>query len=440
MSHITMKEFAQRREQLMQKMGTRSIAILAAAPEYIRNGDSEYPYRQDSDFQYLTGFPEPEAILVLLPDEKHGKTILFNRTRDPAQETWNGRRQGQTGAVQHYKVDEAYPISEFSQKLPELLLGRDRICYCIGRQPAFDQQIISAINAIHSKVRMGFVAPREFINLEQWLHRLRMIKSPAEIELMRKAAKISAHAHKRAIQACRPGLYEYQLEAELLYEFYRNGSRSPAYNPIVGGGENGCILHYVENNAELKDGELVLVDAGCEYECYTSDITRTFPVNGKFSPEQRAVYEVVLTAQLAAIAKAKPGSSLEELHQTCLRILVEGLVKLGIMQGKVDDIIAQKSYMTFFMHRTGHWLGIDTHDAGVYKVQDEWCKFEPGMVHTIEPGLYIPAHTPGVDKKWWNIGIRIEDDVLITPNGCEVLSKDVPKTIDEIEALMSSKK
>ncbi len=439
MKTIENSEFIRRRKQLMEKMGPRSIAIIAAAPERYRNADADYAYRQDSDFYYLTGFKEPEAIAVFIPGRSQGEYILFNRVRDPLLETWNGRRAGQAGAVSQYHANEAYPIGEFAQKLPELLLGCERIAYSIGRDVEFDRQILTAINTLHGKARMGVVVPREFINLEQWVHEMRLFKSTAEAEMMRTAAQISAGAHKRAMQVCRPGMYEYQLQGELLHEFFAKGSLSPAYNPIIGAGENGCILHYMENNAVMKDGDLVLIDAGCEYEYYSSDITRTFPVNGRFTPEQRTIYEIVLEAQLASIAKAKPGNTLEGVHQTSLHILVEGLVKLGILTGKVNEIIEQKAYMPFFMHRTGHWLGLDTHDAGLYKKDGDWRKLEAGMVHTIEPGLYITANTPGVDPKWWNIGIRIEDDILITPTGCEVLSANAPKTIEEIESVMKAR-
>lgn len=438
MKTIETSEFARRRKQFMEKMPPRSIAILSAAPERYRNADTDYLYRQDSDFYYLTGFKEPEAIAVFIPGRSQGQYILFNRVRDPLLETWNGRRAGQEGAVKQYGADEAFPISDFVKKLPELLAGCEKVAYCIGRDPEFDRQLLNMINTLHSKVRMGVVVPREFINVEEWIHEMRLMKSSAESEMMRKAAQITAKAHKRAMQVCRPGMYEYQLQAEFLHEYFYNGSLSPAYNPIIGGGENGCILHYVENDAVLKDGDLVLIDAGCEYEYYSSDVTRTFPVNGRFTPEQKAIYDVVLEAQLACIAKAKPGNTLDEIHNTSLNIIVEGLVKLGILQGKVSDLIEQKAYMPFFMHRTGHWLGLDTHDAGLYKKDGKWRKLEAGMAHTIEPGIYIAANTPGVDKKWWNIGVRIEDDILITSSGCEVLSADAPKTIAEIEALMAS--
>lgn len=432
-------EFAQRRQHLMAKMGKNTIAIIAAAPECLRNADSDYLYRQNSDFYYLTGFCEPEAILVLLPGRAEGETIMFNRVRDLAQETWHGRRAGQEGVVNHYGVDAAYPIAEFSNQLPDLLLGREKICYAIGRQEELDRQLIGALNQLRSRVRMGIIVPSEFVNLEQWLHRQRQIKSDHEIQLLRKAAEISAQAHIRAMQACKAGLYEYSLVAELQYEFTRNGSAAPAYNYIVGSGENSCILHYNENNALLKEGDLVLIDAGCEYQYYAADITRTFPVNGRFSVEQRAIYEIVLAAQLASIAEARPGSTLEKVHMASVRVLVAGLVQLGILQGNVDELIEQKAYFPFYMHRTGHWLGLDVHDAGSYKIDGEWCVLEPGMVHTIEPGIYIAANTPGVEKKWWNIGVRIEDDVLITKQGCEILSVAAPKTVAEIEALMAQR-
>lgn len=432
-------EFAKRRAQLMATMGKNAIAIIAAAPECIRNNDSDYRYRQNSDFYYLTGFGEPEAIAILLPGRPEGEYILFNRVRDPAQETWTGRRAGQAGAVTEYGADEAYPITEFTKKLPELLLGREKICYAIGRQHELDQQIIAALNLHWSRVRMGVVAPNEFVNIETWLHAMRRIKSDSEIASLRKAAQISAQAHIRAMQACKPGKYEYQLQAELAYEFFNAGSVAPAYNTIVGSGANSCILHYSENNAELKDGDIVLIDAGCEYQYYASDITRTFPVNGRFSPEQRAIYEIVLAAQEAGIAEARPGSTLDKIHMAGVRVIVEGLVNVGILHGKVDALIEQKAHMPFYMHRVGHWLGLDAHDAGIYKIAGEWCKLESGMVHTVEPGIYLSADIPGLDKKWWNIGVRIEDDILITQDGCEVLSKDVPKTVAEIEALMAGK-
>lgn len=432
--------FAKRRKKLMEFMGENAIAIIASAPERIRSNDCDYPYRQNSDFYYLTGFEEPEAIAVLIPGRPQGEYVLFNRVRDPAKETWYGRRAGQEGAIKHFHADEAYPIAEFAQKLPELLLGREKICYAIGQQSELDHQITYAIQTLRSKVRLGIVAPHEFINLDQWLHEMRLIKDPSEINLMRKAAEISVQAHKRIMQICKPGMVEYELEAELLHEFFRRGSRFPAYNSIVGAGANSCILHYVENNAVMKDGDLILVDAGCEYQYYASDITRTFPVNGKFTPEQKAIYEIVYEAQQAALAEAKPGSTLDRVNGTATRVIVEGLVSVGILRGNVDSLIEQKAYFPFYMHRSSHWLGLDTHDMGNYKIGGEWRKLQPGMLHTVEPGIYIADTIPNVDKRWHNIGVRIEDDVLITEKGCENLSAGAPKKIEDIEALMAAGK
>lgn len=436
---ITQQEFAARRKKLIEKLGPNAIAILVSAPEKVRTSDTDYPYRQDSDFYYLTGFTEPHSIAVFISGRKEGEFILFNRVRDATQETWHGRRAGQEGAVKNFGADQAFPMDAFKEKLPELLLGCEKIYYLVGRYPDFDRQLLENIDAIHRRVRMGLVAPREMINLEQILHRMRQIKSEGEIALMRKAAQISAQGHIRAMKICKPGLHEYALEAELMHEFYRNGSRSPAYTSIVCTGENTCILHYHENDAEIKSGDMILIDAGCEYQYYTSDVTRSFPANGTFSPEQKAIYEIVLAAQLAAIAEAKPGSNLDKVHNVALEIITKGLVDLGLLKGSVNELIASKAYMPFYMHRTGHWLGLDTHDVGRYKMGDMWCAFEPGMAHTVEPGIYIAANTPGVDPKWWNIGVRIEDDVVITKDGCEVLSKGVPKSIAEIEGLMAAK-
>ncbi len=429
-------EFAQRRQRLMKTVGANAIIIVASSPECLRNGDGHFPYRQDSDFYYLTGFSEPEAIAVLIPGRAQGEYILFNRPRDPAQETWTGRRAGQAGVTANYGVNEAFPHDKFFEKLPELILDREKIYFAIGRDAEFDQKIIATINQLRNKVRLGVVAPSEYINLDPLLHEARLIKSTEEIALMRKAAQISARGHIAAMQACRPGMYEYELEAALLYEFYRQGSRAPAYNSIIGSGANSCILHYNENCSPLVNGDLVLIDAACEYQYYASDITRTFPVNGRFSPEQRIIYDIVLASQLAAIDAVKPGNTLEDVHDVALRVLVEGLVKINILKGNVDEIIEKKDYLLFFMHRTSHWLGLDTHDAGKYKLNNIWRPLQAGMVLTVEPGLYISAELPGVDKKWWNIGVRIEDDILVTEKGNEVLSKDAPKTIADIEKLM----
>ncbi len=434
---VNHNEFAARRQQLMQKMGKNTIAIIAAAPEYIRNGDAHFSYRQNSDFYYLTGFPEPEAVAVLIPDSAENKYILFNRPPDPTAEMWQGKRAGQIGACQDYAADVAYPIAEFSTRLPALLQDVQKVYYPLGQQPELDKAIVAAVNSLQQKVRTGVTAPIEFVDLEHVLHEMRLIKSEAEINLMRKAAQISAQAHRRAMQTCRAGMYEYQLEAELLYEFYRNGSRSPAYNCIVAGGKNSCILHYMENQAELKAGELVLIDAACEYNYYASDITRTFPIDGRFTTEQRAIYELGLAAQSAAIADVRAGTRWDRLQEISERVITEGLIKLGILSGDVETNLQSNSYRAFYTHRLSHWLGMDVHDAGQYKINDEWRELKPGMVFTVEPGIYITANS-NVDKKWWNIGVRIEDDVLVTAKGCEVLSAGVPKTVAAIEALMAN--
>jgi len=351
-------------------------------------------------------------------------------------ETWNGRRAGPEGACELYGADDAFPIGDIDDILPGLLEHRERVYYTMGFSTEFDQRVMGWVNQIRLKVRAGSRTPDEFISLEHLLHDMRLYKSPAELKALRSAMAISATAHQRAMRMCRPGLMEYEVEAEYLHEFRKHGA-VPAYSPIVGGGANGCILHYVENNMALNDGELLLIDAGAEVECYAADITRTFPVNGTFSKPQRAIYEVVLAAQQAAIAKIKPGNHWNDPHDAALRVLTEGLVELGLLKGKVRQLIKDQEYRRFYMHRTGHWLGMDVHDVGDYKVGGEWRVLEPGMVMTVEPGLYIPAGSKGVARKWWNIGVRIEDDVLVTPKGCEVLTIATPKTVAEIEKLMA---
>ncbi|MBL4714663.1 MAG: Xaa-Pro aminopeptidase [Alcanivorax sp.] len=433
---IRLQEFQRRRRELMEQMEPNSIAILAAAPERTRNRDVEHPYRQDSDFWYLSGFPEAEAVMVLLPGREHGEYVLFCRERDRAREIWNGYRAGPEGAVADYGADDAFPINDIDDILPGLVEGRERVYYDLGRDAGFDSRLMGWVNTIRERVRTGAQPPGEFVALSHLLHDMRLFKSKAEADLMRQAAQISAGAHVRAMQAVRPGLYEYQLEAEYLHEFMRHGARSPAYPSIVGGGANGCILHYIENSAPLKDGDLVLVDAGCELHNYASDITRTFPVNGTFSGEQRALYELVLASQYAAIEATHTGNHWNVPHETVVRILTEGLVDLGLLAGHVDDLIEEQSYQRFFMHRTGHWLGLDVHDVGDYRIGGEWRQLEPGMTLTVEPGLYIAPDDDTVEDRWRGIGIRIEDDVLVTKEGCDVLTRDVPKNIDDIEALM----
>ena len=434
---MDMSEFSRRRKQLMRMMGDDAVAVIPTAPPHHRSRDVEYPYRPDSDFFYLTGFPEPEAVAVLVPGRAHGEYILFCRERDPHLEIWNGYRAGPEGACQTYRADDAFPIGDIDDILPGLLENRERVFYTMGCNPEFDQRVLGWVNRIRAQARTGSRAPGEFVSLEHLLHDMRLYKSRAEIKAMRQAIKISIEAHRRAMRTCRPGMTEYQIEAELLYEFRRGGG-VPAYPPIVGGGANGCILHYVDNGAELRGGDLLLIDAGAEFDCYAADITRTFPVNGRYKPAQRAAYDLVLAAQKAAIAKIKPGNHWNAPHDAAVRVLTEGLVDLGLLKGKPAKLIKDQAYKRFYMHRTGHWLGMDVHDVGDYKVGEEWRVLEPGMVLTVEPGLYISAGGKGVAKKWWNIGIRIEDDVLVTPNGCEVLSAAMPKTVDEVEALMQA--
>lgn len=434
---ISRKEFAERRRELMALMEPNSIAIVPAAPARTRSRDTEYPYRQDSDFYYLSGFGEPEAVLVLVPGRAHGEYVLFCRERDRAMEIWNGFRAGPEGAVKDFGADDAFPIGDLDEILPGLIEGRERVYYLMGRDPEFDRQVMEWVNTIRAKVRSGAHPPGEFIALDHLLHDMRLFKSPAEIRIMQEAADMTASAHLRAMEKCHPGMMEFQLEAEFLHEFSRNGSRFPAYSSIVGGGANACVLHYIDNNCELKDGDLVLIDAGAEYQHYASDITRTFPVGGKFSREQRALYDVVLKAQLAAIKQVKPGNHWNQPHEAALKELVKGLVQLGLLQGKVDELIASEGYRRFYMHRTGHWLGMDVHDVGDYKVGDEWRVFEPGMVLTVEPGLYVAADDDTVEARWRGIGIRIEDDVLVTEKGRRILTAAAPKDPDEIEALMA---
>ncbi len=432
------KEFARRRKHLLQMMGENSIAILPTADIYYRNRDVAFPFRSDSDFYYLTGFPEPEAVAAFIPGRAQGEYLLFCRERDPEKETWEGRRAGTHGACEDYSADDAFPITDIDDILPGLLEDKVRVYYAMGYYPAFDQQMLNWVNQIRQASRAGRRPPGEFIALDHLLHEMRLIKSAPEIKIMREAARISAEAHCRAMQLCHPRLMEYQIEAEYLHHFLNQGCRAPAYPPIVGSGSNACVLHYTENSARLKRGDLLLVDAGAEYDYYAADITRTFPVSGSFSPAQKAIYELVLEAQLAAIAKVRPGNHWNEPHEAAVKVLTEGLVALGLLTGRVSTLIKKEHYRRFFMHRTGHWLGMDVHDVGNYKVDGEWRVFEPGMALTVEPGLYISANNPEVAKKWWNIGVRIEDDILVTKEGCEVLSAAAPKTVTEIEALMAT--
>jgi Xaa-Pro aminopeptidase len=432
-----MSIYSRRRKRLMQMMGNDSIAILPASTIKQRNRDVEYPYRPDSDFFYLTGFNEPEAVMVLLPGRRTAEYLLFCRSHDPDSALWNGPMAGLEGASDDFGADDAFPIDDIDDILPGLLEDRKKIFYTMGNQPDFDAHLTEWLNLVRGKSRSGINTPEEIVVLEHFIHEMRLYKERSEITAMRRAAHISANAHKRAMSQCRPGMMEYQLEAELIHEFMSQGCREPAYPSIVGGGANGCILHYTDNNAELKDGDLVLIDAGAEYQGYAGDITRTFPVNGRYSPAQKALYELVLKAQLAAIDKVRPGNHWNDPHMAAVRVLTRGLINLGLLKGEYRTLLKNEAYRRFYMHRTGHWLGMDVHDVGDYKIDGVWRLLEPGMTLTVEPGLYIPMGSRGVTKKWWGIGIRIEDDVLVTHDGCEVMSQAAPKSVAEIEALMA---
>ena len=430
------KEFERRRRQLMRMVGSGGIVILPAAPVRMRSRDVEHRFRQDSDFYYLTGFAEPEAVAVLVPGRPQGEYLLFCRERDPAKELWDGSRAGQDGAVEEYGADDAFPIDDIDDILPGVIEGCDRVYYTMGMYSDFDTRIADWVNSLRSGTSRGTHTPHEFVALDHLLHDMRLYKSRNEISAMRKAAKIAVAAHKRAMQITRPGLFEYEVEAEFRHEFRRNGAWT-SYNPIVAAGANACTLHYVDNSAVLEDGELLLIDAGCELDYYASDVTRTFPVNGRFSPEQRVVYEIVLEAQLAAIEKTVAGNHWNDPHDAAVRVITSGLKKLGLLEGTLAKLIKDGAYRQFYMHRTGHWIGMDGHDVGDYKVADEWRVLEAGMVTTVEPGIYIP-NKRNIPKKFRNTGIRIEDDVAVTSKGPDVLSKGLAKDPDEIEALMQS--
>ncbi|MCW8417033.1 Xaa-Pro aminopeptidase [Fluoribacter dumoffii] len=432
---ISQQEYQSRRNQLAHKLPQGSVALIPAAHEIIRNGDAHYRFRQDSNFYYLTGFNEPDALLVLIAGVEN-QSILFNRLRNPAEEQWTGKRLGQDGAVSELGMQAAFPISSVEEELPKLLNGKSAIYYAFACNPEIEKTITNTLKTLKNQVRRGVKAPDQLCDLGPILGEMRLFKSEAELELMRRAASISVKAHEQAMRRCKHLEHEYQLEAELIYEFSRHGCRSVAYDPIVGCGENACVLHYTENSKPLHRGSLVLIDAGGEYENYAADITRTFPINGAFSPEQRSIYELVLKAQKAGIAAVKPGLPWNKIQEIMVRILTEGLCSLGILNGDLEELIAKEAYKPFYMHNSGHWLGLDVHDSGLYKINGEWRALEPGMVLTVEPGLYISANIPGVEERWWGIGVRIEDDVAVTKTGHEVLTAALPVEIHEIEALM----
>lgn len=435
---ISLDTFQQRRQALLAKMAPGSAALIFAAPEVTRSNDSEYPFRQNSDFWYFTGFNEPQALLVLIKsDATHNHSVLFNRVRDLTAEIWFGRRLGQDAAPEKLGVDRALPWDDIGQQLHLLLNGLDVVYHAQGEYAEADKLVFAALEKLRRGFRQNFSAPVTLTDWRPWVHEMRLFKGPEEIDLLRRAGKISALAHTRAMEACRPGQFEYQLEGEIHYVFNRHGARFPAYNTIVGSGENGCILHYTENESELRDGDLVLIDAGCEFHGYAGDITRTFPVNGTFSAPQRAIYDIVLASLYKALALFRPGVSIREVNEEVVRIMVSGLVDLGILQGDVETLIAEEAHRQFFMHGLSHWLGLDVHDVGHYGTPSRDRVLEPGMVLTVEPGLYI-APDADAPVEYRGIGVRIEDDILITETGNENLTESVVKDADAIEALMAA--
>ncbi|MBU1691354.1 MAG: aminopeptidase P N-terminal domain-containing protein [Gammaproteobacteria bacterium] len=426
--------YTQRRRRLAEQMQD-GVAVIPTAPERSRNRDSSYPYRFDSYFHYLTGFGEPDAVLVLVAGVAP-KSILFCREKNPEREVWDGFRYGPEAACEAFGFDEAHPIAMLDEMMTKLLADQPSLHFHLGADSAWDARAVGWLNAVRAEVRNGVAAPSAIRDVRVLLDEMRLIKSAEEIATMRRAAEISTAAHCRAMQQVRPGGYEYEIEAGLLHDFRRQGAQAPAYSSIVAGGANACVLHYVDNSAVLRDGDLLLIDAGCELDGYAADITRTFPVNGRYSAAQKEVYEMVLAAQAAAIGAVKIGASWDDPHQAALKVLVQGMIDLGLWTGSVDGLLESGDYKRFYMHKTGHWLGMDVHDVGDYKKSGEWRKLEAGMVLTVEPGCYIRPGE-GVPEHLWNIGIRIEDDVLVTVEGCEILTQAAPKTVAEVEAVMA---
>jgi Xaa-Pro aminopeptidase len=436
---ITQPEYQQRRQKFMQQMGVNSIALVCTNHEHLRTQDIHFSFRPNSNFYYLTGFAEADCIAVFIPGRSEGEFILFNLPRDPAREIWDGPRAGQTGAIKDFGAAQSFAIEKFVKMLPDLLLGKQKIFYQIGFENGIDPLLTSTLNKFRNQSRLGTIFPSEMVDATSIINEMRAIKSPAEIALMRQAGLVNIEAHTRAMKTCHTGMSERQLATEIIYVYGQNNCAEMAYQPIVATGTNACILHYRAGNRLLQNGELVLIDMGEEYEWYASDVTRTFPVNGKFSPEQKQVYELVLKVQLAVIAMIKPGVAFDQLQETAVRLITEGLVELGLLKGIIEDLIATKAYFNFYMHRVSHWIGLDAHDVAPYKVNGQWRPLEVGMALTVEPGIYISPNNQNVDAKWRGIGIRIEDDVVVTATGCENLTGAAPKTVAEIEAVMNSK-
>ncbi len=436
LANLDTQAFRERRQRLTERMRAAGggIAVVPTAPERTRNRDTQYPFRFDSYFHYLTGFDEPESVVVLVAGE-HPKSILFCREKNEEREIWDGHRHGPDAARERFGFDEAWTIGDFDLKLTDLLADQPVLWYGFGYDATWDARITESLNTVRANARTGIVPPHSIRDVRAELDEMRLIKDASELAIMRRAAAISAEGHRRAMAAARPGRFEYEIEAELLHAFRAAGSPSPAYPSIVASGPNACVLHYIRNDRRMQDGELLLIDAGCELDGYASDITRSFPVNGRFSPAQRDVYEVVLAAQTAAREAIRPGAHWNEAHEAAVRVIAQGLLDLKLLTGTLDDVLEQGSYRRFYMHRTGHWLGRDVHDAGEYKQSGAWRTLETGMVMTVEPGCYIrPA--PDVPEAFWNLGIRIEDDAVVTETGCEFITDAVPRTIPEIEALM----
>ncbi|MCT7975870.1 aminopeptidase P N-terminal domain-containing protein [Laspinema olomoucense] len=429
---IEAAEYQQRRQALMEKIGS-GTAIFRSAPMAVMHNDVEYTFRQDSDFYYLTGFNEPNAVAVLAPHHEEHKFVLFVQPKDPEKEVWTGYRMGVEGAKERYGADEAYPISELEEKLPQYLIKASCIYYHLGRDRRFNETVLTHWQRLMRTYPKRGTGPVAIQDSGTILHPLRLVKSPAELELMRKAAEISVKAHIHAQEFAQPGRYEYEIQAEMEHLFRLQGGNGFAYPSIVASGGNSCILHYIENDRQLQENDLLLIDAGCAYGYYNADITRTFPVSGTFTPEQQTIYDIVLEAQKQATAQVQPGNPYSKIHDTAVRVLVEGLMEIGLLTGDIEEIIKEEKYKPFYMHRTGHWLGLDVHDVGVYQNGEEPQNLQPGNVLTVEPGIYIGLETkpvegqPEIPDCWRGIGVRIEDDVLVTPDGQEVLTEGVPK-------------